>query len=115
MPEPTETLAILNTRLAALHEDVGDMKNALGKLTEAIAKLAVIEQQQSQSAGAIERAFKTIEKIEGRCEKAESRIAAIELQMPMVTQTSGWVERVVVALVGAALMFMAKQAGLFGG
>lgn len=115
MPNEAEALTALNIRLGALHEDVGEMKSVLNRLTEAITKLALIEQQQGQASMALERAFKTIEKVEGRCKEAEGRIAAIELQMPLVRQTSGWVERVVVALVGAALMFMAKQAGLFGG
>ena len=105
----------MNMRLGALHEDVGEMKAVLNRLTEAITKLALIEQQQGQASMAMERAFKTIEKVEDRCKSAESRIYSIEMQLPMVNKTSSWVERALVALGGAALMFVLKTAGFFGG
>lgn len=113
--DQNETLAVLNTRLGALHEDVGEMKTVLRSLTEAINRLALIEQQQQQTAAAIERAFKTIEKVEIRCETAEKRIGAIEQQMTNVTRTSSWVDKAVWAAGAAAVAFVAAKAGLIGG
>lgn len=108
MPTEQETLAVLNTRLGALHDDVGEMKTVLNRLTDAITKLALIEQQQAQTAGAIERAFKTIEKV-------EARLVAVELQMTNVTRTSSWVDKAVWAAGAAAVAFVAAKAGLIGG
>ena len=115
MPTEQETLAILNTRLGSLHDDVGEMKTVLNRLTDAITKLALIEQQQAQTVSAIERAFKTIEKVEGRCERAETRLNAIEQQLPNVTRTSVWMDRAVWAAAAAACMYVAKAAGIIGG
>lgn len=106
--DQNETLAVLNTRLGALHEDVGEMKTVLRSLTEAINRLALIEQQQQQTAAAIERAFKTIEKV-------EARLVAVELQMQNVARTSSWVDKAVWAAVAAAVAFVAAKAGLIGG
>ena len=115
MPNEAEAMTALNIRLGALHEDVGEMKSVLNRLTEAITKLALIEQQQAQTAGAIERAFKTIEKVEARCEKAENRLNLIEQQLPNVTRTSVWVDRAIWAAAAAAAMYVSKAAGLIGG
>lgn len=101
MPDHTD---LLNQRLGMLHEDVGEMKVALKELTSAVNKLALVEQQQAQMAGAIERAFSTIEKI-------ETRVAAIERRLPDVTRTSVWMDRLVWAGAAAMGMFLLKKAG----
>lgn len=101
MPDHTD---LLNQRLGMLHEDVGEMKVALKELTSAVNKLALVEQQQAQMAGAIERAFKTIERIEGR-------ITELERRQPDVTRTSEWVDRMVWAAAAAMLMFILKKTG----
>ena len=55
--------ALLAAKLGALHEDVSEIKAALTKLSDAITKLALVEERQTQSAAALERAFTAIEKI----------------------------------------------------
>ncbi len=81
MPADNQSdIAALSVRLGALHEDVGEIRTVLGRLTEAINKLAVIEQQQSQTASAVERAFKAFEKTENRQAMLESRLISVEHQ-----------------------------------
>jgi hypothetical protein len=92
-------------RLNALHEDIGEIKVALGKLSDAITKLALVEERQTQAAQALERAFKAIEKI-------ESRLTSLEHKNIFNGISNKWVDRGVTALVVAAAALIAKAAGL---
>lgn len=105
MPDQGADLALLSQRVGALHEDIGDMKMVLRELTAAVNKLALVEQQQEQTAKAMERAFIAIEKIEGR-------VSDIEKKLPEVTRTSVWVDRAVWGIVAAVMTFFAKKNGL---
>ena len=69
---------ILTVKLEALHSDVSEIKSALDKVSEAITKLALVEQQQNQIASSLERAFKAISKL-------EDRLVALEQSAPTVT------------------------------
>ena len=102
MANETDILAV---RLSALHEDVSEIKTALGKLSDAITKLALVEQNQTMTAEALERAFKAIERI-------EYRLDAIERAQPKNTSTSIWVDRGLVALACAGAMAIARGAGV---
>ena len=53
-------------QITQLHDDVTDMKSALKELATALTRFAVVEERQAQTAIALERAFKTLEKIEAR-------------------------------------------------
>jgi len=102
MSNETDVLAV---RLSALHEDVSEIKTALGKLSDAITKLALVEQNQTMTAEALERAFKAIERI-------EYRLDALERAQPKNTSTSIWVDRGLVALACAGAMAIARGAGV---
>ena len=102
MTNETDVLAV---RLSALHEDVGEIKTALGKLSDAITKLALVEQNQNMAAEALERAFKAIERI-------ESRLDALEKAQPKNAMVNAWVDRGVVALVCMGAMALARGAGV---
>ena len=102
MANETDVLAV---RLSALHEDVGEIKTALGKLSDAITKLALVEQNQNMAAEALERAFKAIERI-------EYRLDALEHAQPKHNATSIWVDRAVVAMVSIGAMMLARGAGV---
>lgn len=97
---------VLSVRLDLLHEDVGEIKTALGKLSDAITKLALVEQSQLQTTAALERAFNAIERVEMRLEKLEESSVKN-------SESSKWVDRaagaVITALVAAAL----KAIGVF--
>jgi DNA repair ATPase RecN len=96
---------ILAVRLEALHSDMGEMKTVLNKLSDALTKLALIEQTQSQTTGSLERAFKTLEKI-------EERVSALELAQPKNDFASTWVDRIITGMVGFAAAIIAAKFGL---
>jgi len=95
---------ILTVKLEALHSDVSDIKSALDKVSEAITKLALVEQQQNQIASSLERAFKAISKL-------EDRLVSLEQATPTVTDTAKWVDRGLVALAGAGAVLVGKSFG----
>lgn len=96
---------VLALKLEVLHQDVGEIKSALTKLSDAITKLALVEQQQSQTADALERAFKAIGKI-------EERLSALEQTAPKHGETSAWVDRFILAIMIAVLGFIGSKIGL---
>ena len=118
-PQPTPA-DLLAHRLDALHGDVGDIKAALRDLTTAVTRLAVVEERQQQAAAAQERGFRALERVEQRVstlehqmpDRADQRLAALEQQAPAVNRTAAWVDRAVWAAAAAAVMYVAKSAGL---
>ena len=101
--------SVLTIKLEALHGDVAEVKTALNKLSEAITKLALVEERQAQTADALERAFKAIGKIEDRLSSLEQSQAAAR---PQYTEVAKWIDRGLVALAGAGAVMIAKAAGL---
>ena len=96
---------ILAVRLNLLHEDVGEIKTALGKLSDAITKLALVEQNQAQTADAMERAFKAIERIERRLEK-------LEKSSWESSNSAKWIDRGIVAIITIGGMFLLRALGV---
>lgn len=91
--------ALLAARLETLHGDVAEIKSAMNELTQAIMKLALIEERLAVAAKTQERAFDAIDKL-------ESRMALIEQKVPMHDKTTMWIDRGIMAVVGAAAMFV---------
>jgi chromosome segregation ATPase len=98
------TTEILTVKLEALHSDVSEIKSALDKVSEAITKLALVEQQQNQIASSLERAFRAIGKL-------EDRLTKLEQAAPAQSDAAKWVDRALVALVGAGAVIVAKTLG----
>lgn len=96
---------VLAVKLETLHGDVVEVKTALEKLSEAITKLALVEQRQSQIAEALERAFKAIGKI-------EERLTSLEQTAPKSKETSQWVDRFVMGVIFAVFMLIGSKMGL---
>lgn len=96
---------VFAVRLEALQSDMSEMKAVLNKLSDALTKLALIEQTQSQTAGSLERAFNTLEKI-------EMRVAALEQVQPRNDFASTWMDRILTGIVGFAAAVIAAKFGL---
>lgn len=96
---------VLSIKIQTLHEDVGEMKSALNKLTDAVTKLALLEERQLHAAAAQERAFSAIERV-------EQRLLKLEEYLPNAKRTSVWVDRAVLFVIGLAAMYVAKAVGL---
>ena len=100
---------VLAVKLEALHTDVSEVKAALNKLSDAITKLALVEQQQGQIATSLERAFKAISKIEDRVTSLEQQQA---MAKPQQTEMAKWVDRGLVAALTAGTVLIGKSIGL---
>lgn len=114
---------VIATKMDAMHADMNDMKLAVRGLTDAVTKLALIEERQTQAALAQERAFKVIERLENKindCEKelggkidhVEDRVDVLERDAPMQKQTSVWVTSAVWAAAGLACLVVLKKVGI---
>lgn len=101
--------AVLAHKVDAIHTDVSEMRVVLRDLTNAIIKLALVEERQSQFAIAQERSFKALEKLEEKLDAMDKRVKDLEVAEPEQRRTSGWVTAAVWAAAGlAALVILAK-------
>ena len=81
-------------------------------MAEAINTLAVVEEKQSATIAAVDRAFKIMEKYEGKHEKLEERVRTLETQSPTNQKTNRWVEMALLGAVVLLFQYLAKTSGL---
>lgn len=125
---------VLAERIDGLCVDMNEMKHGIAKMADALTKLAIVEERQTQTILAQERAFKALERVEERqrmhelvCkdqdkevrqliadsnERLAARVGELEKAEPMQAQTSKWVTAGVWGAAGLLAMFVAKQLGL---
>lgn len=111
---------VLSHKLETLHSDVGEIKAALRDLTQAVTRLALVEERQAQSSAALDRAFRALERVEQRIaalelqtpDRLDQRLINLEQQAPTANRTAAWVDRAVWGAAAAAVMYVAKSAGL---
>lgn len=104
---------VLAERIDGLAQDMSEMKHGIAKMADALTKLAIVEERQTQTILAQERAFKALERVEERQRQHElqcrdqdkevrqliadsnellaARVAELEKAEPMQAQTSKWV------------------------
>ena len=104
---------VLAERVEGLCADMGEIKIGISKMADALTKLAIVEERQTQTILAQERAFKALERVEERqrqhemqCldrendlrqliadsnERLAARVGELEKAEPMQAQTSKWV------------------------
>ena len=117
---------VLTERIDGLCVDIGEMKIGISKMADALTKLAIVEERQTQTSLAQERAFQALERVEERqhthelqCrdldkevrqliadsnERLSIRVSELEKAEPMQAQTSKWVT----AAVWGALALLAS-------
>jgi len=108
-----KNVQVLATKIEGLAQDMNEMKHGIAKMADALTKLAIVEERQTQTILAQERAFKALERVEERqrlhelrCrdqeevlrqliadsnERLSIRVAELEKAEPMQAQTSKWV------------------------
>lgn len=96
---------VLAAKIEMLHSDIVDMKDAIAQLSQAITKLAIVEERQTQTAEALERAFKLIGKL-------EDRMSDLEKAQPKQKETSAWVDRFILWAVMGVMGFVGAKIGL---
>ena len=129
-----KNVQVLATKIEGLAQDMNEMKHGIVKMADALTKLAIVEERQTQTILAQERAFMALERVEERqrthellCrdqdkevrqliadsnERLSTRVAELEKSEPMQEQTSTWVKTAVWGAVGLLVLFVAKQLGL---
>ena len=133
-----KNVQVLATKIEGLAQDMNEMKHGITKMADALTKLAIVEERQTQTILAQERAFKALERVEERqrthelvCkdqdkevrqliadsnERLSGRVAELEKAEPMQEQTGKWVMAAVwgaaVLLVTLVSLLITKQLGL---
>ena len=129
-----KNVQVLATKIEGLAQDMSEMKHGIAKMADALTKLAIVEERQTQPILAQERAFKALERVEERqrthelvCkeqdkevrqliadsnERLSTRVAELEKAEPMQEQTGKWVMAAVWGAAGLLALFVAKQLGL---
>ena len=129
-----KNMQVLATKIEGLAQDMNEMKHGIAKMADALTKLAIVEERQTQTILAQERAFKALERVEERqhthelqCrdqdkevrqliadsnERLAARVAELEKAEPMEAQASKWVTAGVWGAAWLLAMFVAKQLGL---
>ena len=108
-----KNVQVLSTKIEGLAQDMNEMKHGIAKMADALTKLAIVEERQTQTILAQERAFKALERVEERqrthelvCkdqdkevrqliadsnERLATRVGELEKAEPLQAQTSKWV------------------------
>lgn len=94
-PQDARLLVAL-TKLDGLAADVSEMRAGLTRLADAYSRLAVVEERQSSSNGAIERAFAELREL-------RTKVSTLEQAQPSNAQTTAWVNKAIALLIAAVL------------
>jgi hypothetical protein len=89
-----------------IREDQHAMRAAIERMSEAVTRLALVEERQAAASTAIERLVQSLDKL-------DERVRHLEVAEPMQAKATEWVQAALWALATAAAMFIAGKAGLF--
>lgn len=89
-----------------IREDQHAMRAAIERMSEAVTRLALVEERQAAASTAIERLVQSLERL-------DERLRRLEVADPMQTKAAEWVQSAVWAAAAAAVVFIAGKAGLF--
>ena len=129
-----KNVQVLATKIEGLAQDMNEMKHGITKMADALTKLAIVEERQTQTILAQERAFEALERVEERQrthellskdqdkevrqliadsnERLSTRVGELEKAEPMQEQAGKWVMAAVWGAAGLLALFVAKQLGL---
>lgn len=93
MPDPFQKPSAIEQ--IVLHR-MTSIEDALRELTKQVGRLVLIEERQSQTSAAVERAFSELR-------AQDVRIKALELAQPITNRTNVWVERALIAVAAGAM------------
>jgi hypothetical protein len=92
---------VIEYRLKVLEDAVTDIRAAVKGIDQSLATLARLEERHAETRDGLGRAFKAIEKVDGR-------VKSIEVEIPTLKLTRGWVITFTVGCVGLVLLAVAK-------
>ena len=96
----------LTHHIQRIREDQHAMRTAIERMSEAVTRLALVEERQAAASSEIDRMARALEKL-------DERLRHLEMAEPMQAKATEWVQSAVWAAAAAAVMFMAGKAGLF--
>lgn len=106
----------LAERIAAVQGDIKDMKQSLSTMANALNKLAIVEDRQTNAAQALERAFGEITKQQTVIATLSDRIRVLErTQESSNVENKGmneWVKRGITAMIALAIFLLAQRMGI---
>jgi hypothetical protein len=109
-------LSLVAYQLQLLHKDVIEVRASISKLTDALTKVAVIEERQGHSIETQSSILRELEGLNLRLDNTDVRVAKTENLIMALTKEDGkmtiWVERGVWALLGLVAVFVARKVGL---
>ena len=105
--EPSDVVRIerITQHIQRIREDQHAMRAAIERMSEAVTRLALVEERQAAASTAIERLVQSLEKV-------DERLRRLEVSEPLQAKATEWVQSAVWAAAAAAVMFMAAKAGL---
>ena len=106
MTENPPNMHVIAAQLRHLREDVGDVKTTLSQLTQAITKLALVEERQMHLQEAQTRCFSEITTL-------NTRVMSIETKLPEHTRVAMWVDRTIWGVLGMVGAYIVKKLQLF--
>ena len=95
----------ISHHIQRIREDQHAMRAAIERMSEAVTRLALVEERQAAASAAIERLVQALE-------KADERLRRLELAEQTQTKTAALVQAALWALAAAAAAFIAKKVGL---
>ncbi len=99
-------IARLTHHIQRIREDQHAMRAAIERMSEAVTRLALVEERQAAASSAIDRMAQALEKL-------DERLRRLEVAEPMQAKAAEWVKSALWAAAAAAVMFVAGKAGLF--
>jgi len=94
-----EQIATLARDVQHIRSDQSSMRSAIERMSEAVARLALIEERQSSASQAIERIIEMLTKL-------EERVRHLEIAEPAQQKTTIWVDKALWAALAGALTFI---------
>lgn len=107
-----DSIELVATRLDSLHRDVGDIKISVDKLSDAVVKLALVEERVATSQTTLQRAFNAIEKQQTALEKIAERVSRLEQAEPRASAMATRIENAIWALGAVVAVVVLKKAGV---
>jgi len=107
-----DSIELVATRLDSLHRDVGDIKVSVDKLSDAVVKLALVEERVATSQATLQRAFNAIEKQQAALEKIAERVAKLEQAEPRASAMATRIENAIWALGAVVAVVVLKKSGV---
>ena len=106
--ESSEVVRIerLTHHIQRIRESQDKMETSLSKMADAVARMALIEERQTNASTAIERVAESLEKI-------DLRVRALEVAEPLQARSAEWVEKAVWGAAGLLVAGALAKLGIF--